>query len=145
VILTLLAGASIALIVWTIYLGWRLPKVYISQHWKLAWVGLDTLEVMGLILTTWSAYRRRVVLIFFASATATMFILDAWFDVTTARSGDVRQSILTALLIEIPAAIGLYFVAVVTLRRVLHRWSHLEGVVTSTALMTVEIPRTELG
>lgn len=133
---------SVGLIIWTIYLGWRLPKVYVSQHWKVAWVGLDTLEVVALLLTTWAAYQRRVVLIAFATASATMLILDAWFDVTTARSGDFRQSLVTAIVVEIPAAVVLYAVAGVSLRRVVQRWHALELHPTARTL-SAEIPRSQ--
>jgi hypothetical protein len=133
-------GGSLALVLWTIYLGWRLPKVYDSEHWKLAWVGVDTLEVTGLLLTTWAAYRRRVLLIVFATATATMFIFDAWFDVTTARSGDFQQSLITALLVEIPAALVLFSVAIRALRRVITSWQHLDGDRATVRVWSVEIP-----
>lgn len=117
---------SIGLMLWIVYLGWALPKVYVSQHWKVAWVGLDTFELISLILTTWAAYRRRILVIAFATMTSTAFLLDAWFDVTTARSGDFRQSLLTAVLVEIPASIVLFGVAVVALRRLVRRWHDLE-------------------
>jgi hypothetical protein len=103
--------------VWTIYLGWRLPRVYVAEHWKVAWVGLDVAQVGALLATAWAAQRRRAVLAVFATVSASLFVLDAWFDVTTARSGDLQQSILTAVLIEVPAAVVLFVVAVLTLRR----------------------------
>jgi hypothetical protein len=139
----LLLVGSVGLMIWTIYLGWRLPQVYVSQHWKLAWVGLDTIEIIALLLTTWAAYQRRVVLIAFATAAGTMLILDAWFDVTTARSGDFRQSLLTAVIVEIPSALVLYTVAGVSLRRVVQRWHALELHPTTSSMMSAEIPRAQ--
>lgn len=141
VILTLLALASVCLILWTIYLGWRLPKAYDTPHWNLAWVGLDTMEIIALVLTTWAAYRRRAVLVFFATAAATMMILDAWFDVTTARAGDIGQSILEALAGEIPAAICLILMATVAWRRVVRQWAKLAHPGTMSDLWNAEIPR----
>ena len=37
-----------------------------------------------LLGAAWAAWRQRAVLIVFSIAAATMFLLDAWFDVTTA-------------------------------------------------------------
>jgi hypothetical protein len=140
VLLSLLAVGLLALVAWTIYLNWRLPKVYVSDHWRVAWVGLDVIEVIALLLTTWAAFARRVVLVIFATAGATAFALDAWFDVTTARSGDFRQSLFTALLVEIPAAVVLYVVAAVSTRRVLSAWyRHWRGE-PAPSMWRIEIP-----
>jgi hypothetical protein len=130
---------AIGLMLWTIYLGWRLPRVYVTEHWKLAWVGLDTFELISLALTTWAAYRRRVLVIAFATATATAFLLDAWFDVTTARSGDFRESLITAIAVEIPAAIVMYGVSIIALRRLVRRWQNLE-VHPASRLRDAEVP-----
>lgn len=88
---------SLAILVetaWTIYLGTRLPRTYVADHWDLAWVGLDTGEIWMLIGSAWAAWavwKRRAVLIAFAFAftvaSATRLLLDAWLDLTTARHG----------------------------------------------------------
>lgn len=135
---------AIGLMLWTIYLGLVLPKVYVSQHWRVAWVGLDTFELISLGLTTWAAYRRRILVIAFATMTSTAFLLDAWFDVTTARSGDFRQSLLTAVLVEIPASIVLFGVAVVALRRLVRRWHDLEAH-PSAHWLSARVPEPERG
>jgi len=36
-LLTLLASAAVLETGWTIYLGWRLPRHYVANHWDLAW------------------------------------------------------------------------------------------------------------
>ena len=113
---------TFGLVIWTVYLGWDLPRVYVAAHWKLAWVGLDTAQVIVLLATTWAAYKRRLVIIFFATAAATMFIIDAWFDVTTARSGALHDSVLVALCVEIPAAIVLLWVSWIATRRATDSW-----------------------
>lgn len=136
----MLVVGSLILVLWTVYLGWRLPKNYVSAHWKLAWVGIDTLEVMSLLLTTWAAYRRRVVLVVFATVAGTMFVLDAWFDVTTARSGDFRQSLVTALIVEIPAALVLFFVAARAFRRIVESWNKKANGELGATVWRVEIP-----
>lgn len=119
--MSLVVGTSF-LIVWTAYLGWVLPRAYVAAHWKLAWVGLDTGQVVVLLLTTWAAYRGRLVVIIFANVAATMFVIDAWFDVTTARSGAFSESLFSAFGVELPAAGALIWVAWSVLRRAVNTW-----------------------
>jgi hypothetical protein len=95
---------------WTVYLGVSLPRHYVANHWDLAWVGMDTAQVVMLLLAAWAAWRRRAVLIVFACASGTLLLVDAWFDVTTARYSDIDQS-LWFLLIELPLAAMMFWVA----------------------------------
>lgn len=106
----LLAGAALE-ILWAMYLGWRLPRHYVAGHWALAWVGLDVAEVSMLLGAAWAAWRQRAVLIVFLIAAATMFLLDAWFDVTTASHGDELQSVALAAIVEVPSMALLLWVA----------------------------------
>lgn len=110
-LLTFLTTGAILEILWTIYLGWRLPRHYDARHWDLAWVGLDVAEIVMLLAAAWAAWRRRAVLILFAIASATLLLLDAWFDVTTAGHGDFLQSLLVAIIVEVPSALALLWVA----------------------------------
>jgi hypothetical protein len=93
------------------YLGWKLPPHYVAGHWALAWVGLDVAEVSMLLGAAWAAWRQRAVLIVFSIAAATMFLLDAWFDVTTAGRGGELQSVTLAVFVEVPSALVLLWVA----------------------------------
>lgn len=117
-LLTVLTAAALAETVWTIYIGWRLPRHYVANHWDLAWVGLDVAQVIMLLLAAWAAWKRRALLISFAIASATLLVIDAWFDVTTARRGDVIQSLLMAFLLEIPLAVILLWVSQRAIRAV---------------------------
>ena len=96
---------------WTIYIGVILPRQYSANHWDFAWVGLDLAQVSMLICAAWAAWRQRAIVVLFATACATLLLVDAWFDVTTARQGDVTQSILLAAIVEIPSAFLLLWVA----------------------------------
>ena len=116
-VLALLVTVSIVEIVWTIYLGLRLPRHYVANHWDLAWVGLDVGEIAMMLLTAWAAWRRRALFILFACVSGTLFLVDAWFDVTTARRGDVWQSGVLAVVWEVPLAIALYWLAQRAARR----------------------------
>jgi hypothetical protein len=95
---------------WTVYIGWRLPREYVANHWDLAWVGVDVAQLLMLTASAWAAWRRRALLILFASCSGTLLLVDAWFDVTTARRGDFRQSLAMAIFVEIPSAIILFWV-----------------------------------
>jgi len=105
-----LASAALLETAWTIYIGWRLPRHYVANHWALAWVGLDVAQIFMLLLCAWAAWRGRALLILFASSAGTLLLVDAWFDVTTARNGGIVQSLLLALVVEIPSAIVLFFI-----------------------------------
>jgi hypothetical protein len=115
-LLSALALGALAEIGWTIYLGASLPRHYVANHWDLAWVGLDVAQVTLLLATAWAAWRRRAVLIVFACASGTLLIVDAWFDVTTARYRDLDQS-LWFLVLEVPLAFVMFFIAVRIYRR----------------------------
>jgi hypothetical protein len=114
--------------------------MYVAEHWKLAWIGLDAGQVVALLLTAWAAQRRRMILVIVAPLAATLFVVDAWFDVTTARSGDLLQSVLLALVIEIPAAIIMMWVGIATLRRVINVPHEFRGSRAIVALFRTELP-----
>ena len=105
-----LVFACIALGAWIIVLGLTLPRKYVATHWNLAWVGFDLALLAGLVATAWAAWRRRAVVVLFATATSTLMFADAWFDVTTARSRDLWVSVFQSLFIEVPFAIFLLYV-----------------------------------
>lgn len=109
VVLTAFAAAAVLETAWTAYLGWRLPRHYVANHWDVAWVGIDSLQVLTLLAAAWAAWRRRAVLMLFACACGTLLVVDAWFDVTTARYRDVDES-LWFLALEVPLAAVMFWV-----------------------------------
>jgi hypothetical protein len=111
-VIEMLVLACVSLFAWIIALGFTLPKRYDAAHWNLAWIGYDVALLVGLAATAWAAWRRRAVIVLFATATATLLCADAWFDVTTARSTDLWVSAVQALFIELPFAAFLLYVAV---------------------------------
>ncbi|NUS17907.1 MAG: hypothetical protein HOY69_42010, partial [Streptomyces sp.] len=74
------AACGLALLPWLYVLATGLPATATAAHWPVAWVGLDALEALGLIATGLLAARgdRRHALA--AAATATLLVVDAWFD-----------------------------------------------------------------
>lgn len=121
IIMSTLAVGAVLETAWTIYLGLRLPHHYVANHWDVAWVGLDASQVIFLLLSAWAAWRRRAILIQFANACATLLLVDAWFDVTTARYNDLLQSVL-ALVIEFPSALMLLWISRRIAKRLLSTW-----------------------
>ena len=115
-LLRLLTLGALGETLWTVYVGRELPRHYVANHWDVAWIGLDAAEVAFLAASAWAAWRRSTLLIFFASVSGTLLLVDAWFDVTTARHGDVLQGILLGAVVEVPSAAVLIWVALRALR-----------------------------
>ncbi|MBW4030172.1 MAG: hypothetical protein HIU57_05770 [Acidobacteria bacterium] len=115
-LLRLLILGALAEGVWTVYVGIDLPRHYVANHWDVAWVGLDVAQIIMLAGTAWAGWRRTNLMVVFATSAATLLMIDAWFDVTTARRGDQVQGIVLAGLVEVPSALILTWVALRVLR-----------------------------
>ncbi|MET8748255.1 hypothetical protein [Streptomyces sp. NPDC004728] len=114
----LLVACGLALLPWLYVLATGLPATATAAHWPVAWVGLDALEALGLIATGLLAARgdRRHALA--AAATATLLVVDAWFDTTTAApGGDFATAVALALGAELPLATLCGWLALRTLSR----------------------------
>lgn len=97
---------------WTVYIGLTLPSKNLSQHWDAAWVGLDIAIAIFLVLNAIFSYKESKWLVMSATATSTLLILDAWFDIITARHGrPLEASLASAIFVEIPLAILTFRVA----------------------------------
>ena len=109
---------TIITVPWTLYLAIHLPQRHLSTHWDIAWVGLDTALAIALAATAWLAIKKSRLLIMAATITATMLVVDAWFDVMTARTGrPFVKSIILAVFIELPLAFITYRLAYVILSK----------------------------
>jgi hypothetical protein len=83
------------------------------RNWSSTWVGLDLMEITGLVLTSILLRRRSVYLSPVAAVTATLFGLDARFDVLTASAGaDWYESLAAAFFGEIPMTVLLAALAI---------------------------------
>jgi hypothetical protein len=101
------AVAGVLLIPWTVYLAVSLPRRVVDTHYRGAWVGFDILLVTAIVLTAYFAFRVDSRVQLPATATATLLIVDAWFDVMTAgRHKGVGLALLIAVCVELPAALG---------------------------------------
>ncbi len=95
---------SLALLPWTIYIAGSLPAQQVSANYDAAWAGFDVLLAITLAGTAYFALRRSRYLATAASATATMLVVDAWFDVLTTPGIQRIESIGLAVFVELPLA-----------------------------------------
>jgi hypothetical protein len=95
---------SVIMVPWTIYLGYSLPTRADSPHYDIAWVGFDVLLLVALAGTGYLAIRRSGYLAIVAAATATLLVVDAWFDIMTSPRHEILEAIVLAALIELPLA-----------------------------------------
>jgi hypothetical protein len=95
---------SLILLPWIGYIARSLPSRQLSSHYDAAWAGFDVLLLAGLAGTAYCALRRSRYLSTAASATATLLIVDAWFDCMTTPAGQRWQSFLLCAVVELPLA-----------------------------------------
>ena len=89
-----------------------LPRRQFDLHYRAAWVGFDLLLVLAIIRTAYMAFRVDQRVQFAATATATLLVVDAWFDMTTSGHRDqFFEALLLAVFVEIPAAVFSVYVA----------------------------------
>ncbi len=93
------------LIPWLFVLWMNLPNRDFVRHYRLAWVGFDVFLAFALARTGWLAWRGRDHLQLPAVASATLLIVDAWFDILTAPRAQVAGAVLSAVFIELPLAV----------------------------------------
>lgn len=96
---------SLILLPWTVYLGYSLPSRQVSPHYNIAWAGFDVTLLVVLASTGYFALRRSRYLAPAATATATLLVVDAWFDIMTSPPDQLLESVALAVLIELPLAL----------------------------------------
>ena len=99
----LLLAAGLAPVPWLAVLWTTLPDLYPAQHWRVAWVGFDALEIAGLLTAALLVRRSDHRAPLASIATAVMLLVDAWFDVMTA-GHSVVISLALACTLELPLA-----------------------------------------
>lgn len=105
-------AAAAVLVPWTIHLGQMLPSRHLSAHWDIVWVGFDLALAVALGLIGLAAARRSAWLEGAATASASLLLVDAWFDVLTSRTMAERLvALVEAGLAEIPLALVCIWVA----------------------------------
>jgi hypothetical protein len=102
----LIAVSAVVLVPWAAYLAVSLPGSVSARHWPVAWTGLDVVVAAGLATTAWLAARRDRRTAFPAVSTATLLLVDAWFDVCTAPAGGSLVLALADMCVEVAVAAG---------------------------------------
>jgi len=101
-----LIAAGIGMIPWLVVLAISLPASAHAEHWSMAWVGLDGAEGLALLATGLLLIRRDDRCSLTAAVAATLVLIDAWFDVTTAAPGASEiTSLALAACVEVPVSL----------------------------------------
>jgi hypothetical protein len=107
-----LIALGVLTVPWIVYLWVTLPQHADSRHYRLAWTGFDVALVLGLARTGQLLWRGRTRVELPAVMTATLLVVDAWFDVTTSPTRrDELFALATAALVELPLAALLAWIA----------------------------------
>jgi hypothetical protein len=109
-LLLVIGGVAVALLPWTAYLSATLPSKHLTEHWDIAWAGLDLFEATALVLLFIAIVRRSVFIPMFAAVAGTALLCDAWFDVTTSGRG-FGWAVAEAVGAELPLASLCFWVA----------------------------------
>ena len=106
-------GASVVLVPWIFVLMFSTPQEFgLARHWKLVWVGFDCFLLLGFAATAWRVLTRSPRGATTAAATSTMLLIDAWFDILTARHPTNEIiAVLMAVCAEIPCSLICFYVA----------------------------------
>ena len=109
---------AILTVPWIIYLAESLPTRHLSRHWDVSWVGLDIAIVLFLLLNAIFAYKGSKWLVMSATATSTLLVTDAWFDIMSEHPGrPLTEAIALAVFVEIPLAVLTFVIALRVIRR----------------------------
>jgi hypothetical protein len=105
------AACAAFLLVWIIFLGATLPAQAVAHEWKLAWIGLDVAEAIGLLFVTWAPRRLREMLIPSAIVTRHAAVFDVVRRDLSWGTSDWRWSVFSAAAVELPLAALLFAAA----------------------------------
>jgi hypothetical protein len=109
--LILLGAGAVLLVPWMVVLALTLPGSTEVRNWSLAWIGLDVLMAAGCAATALLGLRGDPRARLTASATASVAVLDAWFDITTAQPGGALVQALACAVAEASLACACVFLA----------------------------------
>ena len=106
-----------ALVIWMFQMGSAPQEIATVRNWDSSWIGLDTLECLGLVSTALLLPGRSPYLAPVAAASAMLFALDAWFDTMTSLAGsELDVALFYAAIAEILLAVALTAIAVIAPR-----------------------------
>jgi hypothetical protein len=127
-VLVITGGGAILLGPWIAYLSSVLPPTESGGAWRIAWIGLDSAIAVTLAVTAWLVWHRRSLALVGLAVSATLLLVDAWFDVclswgTSGQSG----AIASACLVNVPVAAFLIASIVTMLKRTFAVVQQLRG------------------
>jgi hypothetical protein len=109
---------SVCLIPWTLYLYDTLRAHHVVRHWDVIWLGVDAALAVCLLATGVTALKKSLWVVMAATLTGGLLLMDAWFDVMSARPGpELVQAVFAALLLELPLAAASFYLAHLTLKQ----------------------------
>ncbi|WP_089099134.1 hypothetical protein [Streptomyces hyaluromycini] len=109
--LILLGSSAVLLVPWMVVLAQTLPTRTEVHNWSLAWIGLDVLMAAGCAATAVLGLRGDARARLTASATASVAVLDAWFDITTSPMGTALLEALGSAVAEAGLAAACVYLA----------------------------------
>jgi hypothetical protein len=113
----LLVFCGLVVLPWTLVLAAMLPATATAPRWPAVWAGLDAMEGLFLIATGVLSLRNDHRRSLPAAVTATLLLVDAWFDTMTSSTGEgLAEAAAMALFAELPLALVCALIA----RRGLH-------------------------
>ena len=119
---------------WIVHLAFNLPASYHAKNWDIAWVGFDAFLFCTLAITAWGMWKRRQIAVIGSIVTATLLVIDSWFDITTSANGlDTGLALLTAFAFQLPLAFGLARYS----RRIIH--SQIREIHSRIGIETVKV------
>jgi hypothetical protein len=99
-------GSAIVLVGWMFYLAATLHPTAQVSNGQSVWIGLDTMEALALAALGICVVRRDHRARTAATVAATLFGMDAWFDVMLSGNGsDLVTAIVLAVVFELPLAV----------------------------------------
>ncbi len=103
-----LIGTLSGLALWMVHLAFNLPESYRAQNWDVAWVGFDLFMFATLAITTWGIWKQRQIAIIGSIVSATLLVIDSWFDINTSQDGfDFSGALIAAFVFQLPMAFAL--------------------------------------
>ncbi|MFJ9564436.1 hypothetical protein ACIRQQ_30900 [Streptomyces fuscichromogenes] len=109
--LILLGSSAVLLVPWMVVLALTLPTSTEVHNWSVAWIGLDVLMAAGCAATAVLGLRGDARARLTASATASVSLLDAWFDITTSAVGTELLEALASAVAEAGLAAACVYLA----------------------------------
>ncbi|MFK0159872.1 hypothetical protein ACIQVK_48390 [Streptomyces sp. NPDC090493] len=109
--LILLGSSAVLLVPWMVVLALTLPTKTEVHNWAVAWIGLDVLMAAGCAATAVLGLRGDARARLTASATASVAVLDAWFDITTSAVGTELLEALASAVAEAGLAAACVYLA----------------------------------